>query len=126
VLFLDSVTIPIDVVHHRNRNVVCIQWQDGSHSTLPVPYLRAWCPCAACQGHGPVVRHRPGAHVQLLEMHEIGAYALALRFSDGHDSGIYSWEWLHRIALESPPQGPKRGDFVDGAFVDDHEREQSG
>ena len=41
-----------------------------------------------------------------------------LRFTDGHDSGIYTWSWLRRIALETPPLGEKRGRFVAGRFED--------
>jgi DUF971 family protein len=47
----------------------------------------------------------------------MGAYALGIRFSDGHDAGIFTWEWLWRISPNSPPQGYKDGTFVDGKFV---------
>ncbi len=49
-------------------------------------------------------------------MAEAGSYALHLRFSDGHDTGIYTWTWLRQIAPESPPLGEKRGRFAGGEF----------
>jgi DUF971 family protein len=49
----------------------------------------------------------------------MGSYAIGIRFSDGHDSGIYTWTWLREIATENPPQGFKRGVFRGGRFTDD-------
>ena len=109
---------PVDVAHHRSAGELRIQWEDGTVSTLSIGYLRGWCPCAGCQGHGTVVRYQPPAAGLGLElMAEAGSYALHLRFSDGHDSGIYTWDWLRRIAPESPPQGLKYGRFEGGQFV---------
>jgi DUF971 family protein len=111
---------PVDVVHSRGQRTLTITWDDGERSTLPIHYLRGWCPCAACQGHGPVVRfadHPEDLKIDLLA--ESGAYALHIRFSDGHDSGIYSWTWLRTIAPESPPHGLKRGIYGGGHFRPD-------
>jgi DUF971 family protein len=108
---------PLDIAHHRGRNVLEITWDDGSVSELPIPYLRGWCPCASCQGHGSVVRHQPpDSEVQVQGIFEMGAYAIGIRFSDGHDSGIFSWSWLRQIAPETPPVGLKRGSFVNGTY----------
>ena len=103
---------PIDIAHARRRNLLVVTWEDGTTSELPVPYLRGWCPCAQCQGHGIEIHFRqPATDVTIDDMFEMGAYALGVRFSDGHDAGIYSWSWLRRIAPESPPHGLKRGFF---------------
>lgn len=86
-------------------------------SQLPIAYLRGWCPCATCQGHGAVVRyHEPEADVQAAGIYEMGAYAIGIRFSDGHDAGIYSWSWLRQIAPEAPPEGLKTGVFVGNTY----------
>jgi DUF971 family protein len=114
-----GVSEPVDVVHSRSGRTLSITWDDGVVSTLPIHYVRGWCPCAACQGHGPDVRfreHDPALDLEL--MAEAGAYALHLRFSDGHDSGIFAWTWLRRIAPETPPIGLKRGVFRGGHFLD--------
>jgi DUF971 family protein len=104
---------PIDIAHSRSRNVLTVTWDDGVVSDLPAPYLRAWCPCAGCQGHGREIAFRePPPGITIEGLFEMGAYALGIRYSDGHDAGIYSWAWLRQIAPESPPEGYKRGRFV--------------
>jgi DUF971 family protein len=105
-----------DVLHDRGRNVLVIAWDDGGRCEYPIPYLRGWCPCAGCQGHGGVVRFREGHDVRADAIAEVGAYALAFRFSDGHDTGIYTWTWLRRLAADVPPEGFKRGWFADDRF----------
>lgn len=109
---------PTEVVHDTARNQVTITWADGRASELPVPYLRGWCPCAGCQGHTGVVRYRQFEEASIAGIYEMGAYAICIRFDDGHDDGIFTWDWLRRIAPESPPVGPKQGMFVRGDFVD--------
>ena len=109
---------PVDVVHTKGARTLTITWDDGATSTLPIHYLRGWCPCAGCQGHGSTIRfhdHPEDTGIDL--MAESGAYALHIRFSDGHDSGIFTWQWLRTIAPETPPQGLKRGMFRGGHFV---------
>lgn len=108
---------PIDIAHSLGRNALLITWDDEVRSELPIPYLRAWCPCAGCQGHGDVVRFRPvGDDVTATGLYEMGAYALGIRFSDGHDAGIFSWTWLRQLAPESEPAGLKQGSFRGGKF----------
>lgn len=108
---------PVDVALSRSQAQLTIEWDDGVVSRLPIAYLRGWCPCAACQGHGVVVEfHEAEAGLGIELMAEAGAYALHLRFSDGHDSGIYTWDWLRKISPESPPEGLKNGRFVGGRF----------
>lgn len=108
---------PVDIAHSRKRNTLSVTWEDGTVSTFPIPYLRSWCPCAGCQGHGNVVQYQAAPQdVQAEGLFEMGAYALGIRFSDGHDAGIFSWSWLHDIAPETPPAGLKRGRFVGGTY----------
>lgn len=108
---------PVDVAHSLGNNALQITWEDGIISALPIPYLRAWCPCAACQGHGAEIRYQPDVgDVRASELHEIGAYALGIRFSDGHDSGIFSWTWLRQLCPSEEPVGLKRGSFTAGRF----------
>ena len=101
---------PIDVVHIRDENLLAITWDDGKFSRLPIWYLRGWCSCAACQGHQQrVVYHPADESTHLAEMWEVGAYALGMRFSDGHDTGIYRWAWLRILSPEIAPRGLKLG-----------------
>jgi DUF971 family protein len=108
----------VDIAHAPADNVLTITWEDGLVEPLPVPYLRAWCPCAGCQGHSTTVRRQPVVDSITIEgIFEMGAYAIAIRFSDGHDTGIFTWEWLRRIGPHGPPEGYKDGTFVGGKFV---------
>ncbi|PRP94164.1 hypothetical protein ENSA5_41190 [Enhygromyxa salina] len=108
---------PSDVAHDPRENTLTITWPDGFASTYPVPYLRAWCPCAGCQGHSSRIAHRPAPDsTTISSLWEVGAYALGLRFGDGHDDGIYTWSWLRTIAFESPPVGRKLGAFDGGVY----------
>jgi DUF971 family protein len=92
-------TTPVDIAHHVREGTLEIAWDDGATTRLTAAQLRGWCPCATCQGHQPGLRFRePPAGVTIAELHEIGAYALGIRFSDGHDSGIYTWSHLRKIA----------------------------
>lgn len=109
---------PVDIAHSLGRNLLVITWDDEQRSELPIPYLRGWCPCAGCQGHGVEIRFQPVADdISATGLYEMGSYALGIRFSDGHDSGIFSWTWLRQLAPESAPGGLKQGSFRGGKFV---------
>lgn len=108
---------PVDIAHSKSRNELVVTWEDSTASTYPVPYLRSWCPCAGCQGHGNEVKYLAAPEeTSIGGLFEIGAYALGIRFHDGHDSGIYTWEWLRKIRAEAPPAGYKRGRFEGGVY----------
>lgn len=85
-----------------------ISWEDGSSSFLPLRLLRKFCPCASCQGERdllgrqllPVVRTTYDGPVTALGAELVGNYAIRLLWSDQHSSGIYSFEYLRRLAQE--------------------------
>jgi DUF971 family protein len=108
---------PVDIAHSTSRNELAVTWDDGTVSTLPVPYLRSWCPCAGCQGHGNEVKYLNAPDDTTIDgLFEIGAYALGIRYQDGHDAGIYTWEWLQKISPQSHPTGFKHGRFEGGVY----------
>ncbi len=108
---------PVDIEHDRGARRLTITWDDGRRSRLGMDYLRAWCPCAACQGHGNEVHFRPaGEGREATGIEEVGAYAIAIHFDDGHQSGIYRWSWLRDISAESEPAGLKYGAFIGGVY----------
>ena len=86
-----------------------IDWKDGHHSEYGLTYLRDRCPCASCTGvHGtpprvpeaeqplsPFQMFKPA--LKMLGVEPVGNYAIRINWSDGHNSGIYSWEHLRRI-----------------------------
>jgi DUF971 family protein len=82
-----------------------VQWSDGTQSVLPHEILRGYCPCATCQGHSGQITYQPGGSLDLVEIHRVGNYALGLRWADGHDSGIYSFDYLHALGERLEREG---------------------
>ena len=85
-------------------NELAIQWNDGSETFLPVRFLRGACPCAACGGEpdvlGDVVRPEVSYTDQSFELsgwHLVGGYALQPTWADGHNTGLYTYDYLRRI-----------------------------
>jgi DUF971 family protein len=79
-----------------------IDWADGHHSEYELRYLRDRCPCATCAGThgppppaGPFQLYQPALKIDQVE--PVGSYALRLHWNDGHNTGIYSYEYLRRI-----------------------------
>jgi len=89
----------------RIGNELAIHWNDGSESFLDLQYLRRACPCAACGGEPDVLGNiiRPNVSYsdnsfELGSFQIVGGYAVQPRWADGHDTGIYSFQYLRRIA----------------------------
>ncbi len=93
---------PVRVSVSRSRGLV-IEWGDGHLSEYGLRYLRDRCPCATCTGaHGPGgAQSSPFPMFQpalrLLGAEPVGSYAVRLLWSDGHNTGIYTWEHLRGI-----------------------------
>lgn len=88
-------------------NELAIQWNDGKESYLNLEFLRRACPCAACGGEPdvlgnaitPTVTYSTESFV-LQKSDVIGSYALQLHWADGHNTGIYSFQYLRRVAAD--------------------------
>jgi DUF971 family protein len=84
------------------EKVLEVTFEDGARFRLPAEYLRVESPSAEVQGHGPgqkqLVHGR--AHIGIRAVEPVGNYAVRLVFDDGHDSGIYSWRYLHELGRE--------------------------
>ena len=93
---------PTEVRLKKEEKALEIDFDDGSTFRYPAEFLRVESPSAEVQGHGPggkvVVSGR--RHVGILELEPVGRYALRLRFDDLHDTGIYSWEYLHGLGRD--------------------------
>ena len=86
-------------------NELAIQWNDGNESFFDLQLLRRACPCAACGGEPDVLGNimRPNvsyteASFELASFEIVGGYALQPRWRDGHGTGIYSFQYLRRLA----------------------------
>ncbi len=88
---------PVEVRKITDERQVCIAWDDGHLSQYPFAYLRGWCPCAGCQGHGNEPRYVHAQNTDLLKISVVGNYALSFIWGDGHDTGIYSYRWLRQL-----------------------------
>jgi DUF971 family protein len=95
---------PLDI--ERIGNELAIKWDDGGESYISLETLRRSCPCAGCKGEmdilGNVYKNpaRPLAPnaFELVRVIRVGGYALQPVWADGHDTGIYSFEYLRRVA----------------------------
>jgi DUF971 family protein len=93
---------PVELRLKRAEKRLDIEFGDGTRFSLPAEYLRVESPSAEVQGHGPgektLVAGR--AHVGILGLEAVGNYAVRILFDDLHDTGIYSWTYLHELGLE--------------------------
>lgn len=92
---------PTDIKLHRKSRILEIDFDDGSHFELPCEYLRVYSPSAEVKGHGPgqEVLQIGKEDVTITAIRPVGNYAIAPTFSDGHDTGIYSWELLYNLGV---------------------------
>ena len=90
---------PTDITLHQQSRVLDIAFDDGKSFALPCEYLRVFSPSAEVRGHGPgqEVLQVGKRDVNVTAIEPVGVYAVKLVFSDGHDTGIYSWEYLHDL-----------------------------
>lgn len=85
---------------------LAIRWEDGREDFILLETLRRACPCAGCKGEvdilGNVYKNPDKPYAanafQLMRIKGVGGYALAFVWADGHDSGIYSFDYLRRVA----------------------------
>ena len=89
--------VPQEVRRIPEAAIVRITWRDGHVSEYPFAYLRGWCPCATCQGHGNERRYVHGGSTELKSIGVVGNYALSLGWGDGHDTGIYAYRYLRQL-----------------------------
>lgn len=93
--------VPTQIELHQKSRVLDIAFSDGKHFSLPYEFLRVYSPSAEVRGHGPgqETLQVGKKEVEITAAEPVGTYALQLVFSDGHDSGIYSWETLHSMGI---------------------------
>ncbi len=92
---------PIDIKLHQKSRVLEISFADGRSFQLPCELLRVYSPSAEVRGHGPgqEVLQAGKKDVGITHIEPAGSYAVQLSFSDGHDTGIYSWDLLYEYGL---------------------------
>lgn len=88
---------PIRLEIHDSNHTVSITWDDGHLSQYPWWYLRGYCPCAMCQGHGNAWDFVANDEPRLAEIQEVGQYALNLVWDDNHRTGLYTFDALRTL-----------------------------
>jgi DUF971 family protein len=93
---------PTAVTVHQASRQLELAFDDGTTFRIPFELMRVYSPSAEVQGHGPgqEVLQTGKREVGIDAVEPVGHYALQPRFSDGHDSGIYTWEYLYRLGAE--------------------------
>lgn len=86
---------PSQVTYHKIAHTLELVWSDQAH-TLPAELLRVYSPSAEVRGHSEDQRtlQTGKKHVGIKTIESVGNYALRIGFDDGHDTGIYAWEYL--------------------------------
>lgn len=92
--------IPTEITLHQKSRRLELAYENGQRYLLDFEYLRVFTPSAEARGHGPGQETlQTGKRNVLIERIEpVGTYALRFVYSDGHDSGLYSWDLLHNLA----------------------------
>ena len=97
-------TWPTEIKLHKVSNILEISFNDGSMYQLPCEYLRVYTPSAEAIGHAPgqEILQIAKEDVSIKEIKPVGNYAITPVFSDGHNSGIYTWDLLYKLGAEYP------------------------
>ncbi len=93
---------PQDITVHSQSHVLEISFSDGARFRIPFELMRVYSPSAEVAGHGPgqEVLQTGKRDVTLTGMEPVGNYAVQPSFSDGHDTGIYSWDYLYFLGSQ--------------------------
>ena len=94
--------VPTNIVHHQKSRSLEITFSNEDQFSLSCEYLRVYSPSAEVRGHGPgqEVLQIGKKEVNIRHIEAVGHYALKLTFTDGHDTGIYSWDYLWSLGKE--------------------------
>ena len=93
---------PTDIVLHQRSRALEIAFDDGKRYRLSCEFLRVHSPSAEVRGHGPgqEVLQTGKRDVTITAVEPVGNYAVKLVFSDGHDTGLYSWDYLYSLGAD--------------------------
>lgn len=97
-----STPIPTEIKLHKQDRMLEVAFSDGKRFAFSCEYLRVYSPSAEMRRHGPgqETLQVGKKDVEITDIQPVGQYAVTLVFSDGHDSGIYSWDYLYDLGME--------------------------
>ncbi len=116
--------MPTEIKLHQASRILELAFANGIAFKLPYEFLRVYSPSAEVRGHGPgqETLQVGKKEVTIDEIEPVGHYALRPKFSDGHDSGIYSWDYLYDLGVR---QGELWQKYLDRLAAAGARREQS-
>jgi DUF971 family protein len=93
---------PTSITVHQQSRALQVAFSDGSEFRIPFELMRVYSPSAEVQGHGPgqEVLQTGKRDVELTKLEPVGNYAVQPTFSDGHDTGIFSWDYLFYLGSQ--------------------------
>lgn len=93
---------PLNIRLHQRSRRLEVEFADGSHFDLPCEYLRVYSPSADVKGHGPGqgTLQVGKEQVNITAIEPVGNYAVKLHFDDGHNTGLYSWQYLYELGRD--------------------------
>ena len=94
---------PTTLTVHQSSRVLEVAFDDGAAFRIPFELMRVYSPSAEVQGHGPgqEVLQTGKRQVGIDDLTAVGHYAVQPRFSDGHDTGIFSWDYLYKLGRDA-------------------------
>ncbi|MDO9073325.1 MAG: DUF971 domain-containing protein [Rubrivivax sp.] len=99
---METTPQPTALTVHQASRLLEVSFDDGQTFRIPFELMRVYSPSAEVQGHGPgqEVLQTGKREVEIVEITPVGHYAVQPRFSDGHDTGIFSWSYLYQLGSE--------------------------
>ncbi|WP_103918637.1 gamma-butyrobetaine hydroxylase-like domain-containing protein, partial [Candidatus Venteria ishoeyi] len=94
--------VPTEIEYHQQSRMLNIRFGDAQAFEFSAEFLRVYSPSAEVRGHSEdeAVLQIGKADVKIEKIEPVGNYAIVLHFDDGHDTGIYSWEWLYHLGVD--------------------------
>jgi len=111
---------PTAVTVHEASRTLEVGFDDGATFRIPFELMRVYSPSAEVQGHGPgqEVLQTGKRNVTLVNLEPVGNYAVKPTFSDGHDSGIFSWDYLYELGQQQDALWKQYAERLAAAGVD--------
>ena len=116
--------VPTDIKLHQKSRILEVTFDDGARFELPCEYLRVYSPSAEVRGHGPgqEVLQVGKEDVNITDIEAVGQYGIKPHFSDGHDTGIFSWDTLYNLGANKDQLWKE---YLDRLAAAGHERKGS-
>jgi DUF971 family protein len=117
---METTPQPTALTVHQASRVLEIGFDDGNTFRIPFELMRVYSPSAEVQGHGPgqEVLQTGKREVEIVEITPVGHYAVQPRFSDGHDTGIFSWSYLYQLGREQADRWQRYEERLKAAGMD--------